>query len=122
MTPSTAYASRPVEPSPAAGPVDLSGDEPGGEATHRAAVEATSEATVEPATGSRVDVLLAAARARISRLDPRQAAALAAAGGLLVDTRPVAQRARFGEIPGAVVIERNVLEGRAGRRPRAPRR
>jgi rhodanese-related sulfurtransferase len=29
-----------------------------------------------------------------------------------VDIRPAAQRAAFGEIPGAVVIERNVLEWR----------
>lgn len=35
-----------------------------------------------------------------------------AAGALLVDTRPAAQRAEFGEIPGAIVIERNVLEWR----------
>ncbi len=33
-------------------------------------------------------------------------------GGLVVDIRPVAQRAEQGELPGAVVIERNVLEWR----------
>ena len=109
MTPSTAFAARPAEPSPGARPSDASVlAEAGGQAPNGPTVEPT----VGLATGSRAEALVAAARARISRLDPRQAAALAAAGGLLVDTRPVAQRARFGEIPGAVVVERNVLEWR----------
>ncbi|WP_279386765.1 rhodanese-like domain-containing protein [Tsukamurella pulmonis] len=34
------------------------------------------------------------------------------AGAILVDTRPAAQRAEEGEIDGALVIERNVLEWR----------
>ena len=58
------------------------------------------------------DRLLAAARARISSVDPDEAARLRAAGATFVDTRPAAQRAEFGEIVGAVVIERNVLEWR----------
>ena len=33
-------------------------------------------------------------------------------GAVLVDIRPQAQRAREGEVPGALVIERNVLEWR----------
>ena len=33
-------------------------------------------------------------------------------GALLVDIRPAAQRAAEGEVPGALVIERNVLEWR----------
>jgi rhodanese-related sulfurtransferase len=37
---------------------------------------------------------------------------VAASGGLLVDIRPAAQRAEEGEIPGAIIIERNVLEWR----------
>lgn len=37
---------------------------------------------------------------------------LRARGALLVDIRPAAQRAQDGELPGAVVIERNVLEWR----------
>jgi len=45
---------------------------------------------------------------------------LATAGGLLVDIRPAAQRAEFGEIPGALVIERNVLEWRLD--PTSPHR
>jgi rhodanese-related sulfurtransferase len=35
-----------------------------------------------------------------------------AAGALVVDTRPVDQRDRDGDLPGAVVIDRNVLEWR----------
>jgi rhodanese-related sulfurtransferase len=35
-----------------------------------------------------------------------------AGGALLVDTRPVAQREADGEVPGALVVERNVLEWR----------
>ena len=57
--------------------------------------------------------LLAAARTRLDRVDPHQAAALVAAGGAyLVDTRPVWQRAQEGELPGALLIERNHLEWR----------
>jgi rhodanese-related sulfurtransferase len=33
-------------------------------------------------------------------------------GGLIVDIRPAAQRADQGQMPGAVVVERNVLEWR----------
>lgn len=59
-----------------------------------------------------IDEMLAAARARLHRLEPPQAAAAAAEGALLVDTRPAAQRAEYGEIPGALLIERNHLEWR----------
>jgi rhodanese-related sulfurtransferase len=61
---------------------------------------------------SRVDQLLAAARSRLHRVDPEQANQLVEAGALLVDIRPAAQRAEFGEVPGALVVERNVLEWR----------
>jgi rhodanese-related sulfurtransferase len=59
-----------------------------------------------------VEDLLAGARSRLRRLGPHEAAAVVARGGLLVDIRPAAQRRREGEVPGAVVIERNVLEWR----------
>jgi rhodanese-related sulfurtransferase len=61
---------------------------------------------------STIDDLLAQARQGLERVSPTQAAALLHAGGLLVDTRPVAQRDRDGEIPGAIVVERNHLEWR----------
>ena len=61
---------------------------------------------------SGVDNLLAEARSTLSRLEPGEAEAACRNGALLVDTRPVDQRLRDGEIPGAVVIDRNVLEWR----------
>jgi rhodanese-related sulfurtransferase len=59
-----------------------------------------------------IERVLAAARARLVRVSPAEAAQLVADGGLLVDTRPVEQRGREGEVPGALVIDRNVLEWR----------
>jgi rhodanese-related sulfurtransferase len=59
-----------------------------------------------------VDDLLAAARTRLDRVDPQRAAALAAAGAHLVDTRPQWQRDQEGAIPGALIIERNHIEWR----------
>ncbi|MCX6462716.1 MAG: rhodanese-like domain-containing protein [Pseudonocardiales bacterium] len=56
--------------------------------------------------------MLAAARARLDRPDPRRAAAMVARGAYLVDTRPGWQRAEEGEIDGAMVIERNHVEWR----------
>jgi rhodanese-related sulfurtransferase len=59
-----------------------------------------------------VDVLLAEARRRLQRLAPSAALEAMASGALLVDTRPLEQRQADGEVPGAVVIGRNVLEWR----------
>lgn len=56
--------------------------------------------------------LLAAARSTLRRVDPREAHRALHDGAVLVDIRPAAQRADEGEIPGALVIERNVLEWR----------
>jgi rhodanese-related sulfurtransferase len=68
---------------------------------------------VSPPPGSRtIDDMLAGARSKLDRLGPRQARDAAARGAVLVDIRPAAQRAAEGEIPGALVIERNVLEWR----------
>jgi rhodanese-related sulfurtransferase len=63
------------------------------------------------ATLSVVD-LLASARAGLERLDPFAANAAWQAGATLVDIRPAAQRRSEGEVPGALVVERNVLEWR----------
>ena len=59
--------------------------------------------------------LLAAARARYTRLTPQEAYAAVGRGALLVDTRDGLQRRRFGTIPGALAIDRTVLEWRVGR-------
>lgn len=60
-----------------------------------------------------IEELLDLARGRLRRLSPRQAwEAWRDDGGLLVDTRPEAQRAEEGEVPGALVVERNHLEWR----------
>jgi rhodanese-related sulfurtransferase len=59
-----------------------------------------------------IDDLLAEARARITRLDALDAARAVEAGAALIDIRPEFQRRVQGEIPGATVIDRNVLEWR----------
>ena len=59
-----------------------------------------------------IDEVLADARAQLKRVDPVQAQEAAERGAVLVDIRPVANRAAEGEIPGAIIIERNVLEWR----------
>jgi rhodanese-related sulfurtransferase len=59
-----------------------------------------------------VDELLIAARVGLPRLEPVEAAAAVADGARLVDIRPAWQRAREGEISGALVVERNHLEWR----------
>lgn len=61
---------------------------------------------------SRIDRVLDAARARLHRLPAAEVPAALARGAVLVDIRPQAQRAREGEVPAALVIERNVLEWR----------
>jgi rhodanese-related sulfurtransferase len=68
--------------------------------------------TERPAGARSIDELLAAARARLVRLTPSQAHREASGDGVLVDIRPAAMRARDGEIPGSVVVERNHLEWR----------
>ena len=60
-----------------------------------------------------VEDLAGQARARLGhRPSPEEARAAQKQGALLVDIRPAAQRAEHGEIPGALIIERNVLEWR----------
>jgi rhodanese-related sulfurtransferase len=72
-----------------------------------------SAPTLTRPTGARtIDDLLAEARTRIVRETPHEAAARVAAGAYLVDIRPAAQRQREGEVPGSLIVERNVLEWR----------
>jgi rhodanese-related sulfurtransferase len=66
----------------------------------------------DAAVTSAIDARLASVREQISLVDATVARQMQEQGALLVDTRPVAQRREFGEIPGAVVIERNALEWR----------
>jgi rhodanese-related sulfurtransferase len=63
-------------------------------------------------TTASIDDLLACARQGIARLTPREAFEAAGRGALLVDIRPEVNRYAEGEIPGAMVIDRNVLEWR----------
>ena len=59
-----------------------------------------------------IDELLAAARARLERVAPEALESERMAGALIVDIRPLEQRQRDGALPGALVIDRNVLEWR----------
>ena len=59
-----------------------------------------------------VDTLLEGARAEISRFTALETQRRVQAGALLIDIRPVQQRAQYGSVPGALCIERNVLEWR----------
>lgn len=69
---------------------------------------------------ARIDGLLAAARRGLDRVHPADLASEVSRGALVVDTRPVEQRARDGQLPGAVVLDRNVLEWRLD--PTSPHR
>jgi rhodanese-related sulfurtransferase len=73
--------------------------------------------TIAPPGSRGIDQILDAARRRLARVDPHQAYG---SGAVLVDIRPAAQRAEHGEIPGALIVERNVLEWRFD--PRSPAR
>ncbi|HKW08354.1 MAG TPA: rhodanese-like domain-containing protein [Candidatus Dormibacteraeota bacterium] len=67
-----------------------------------------------------IETVLDQARRRLRRLDAREAAAEQVAGALLVDTRTESQRRIHGSIPGALVIDRTVLEWRLD--PASPHR
>ena len=67
-----------------------------------------------------IDEILGEARARLRRLGPEEARAAMASGAVLVDIRSQAQRAGQGVVPGALHVERNVLEWRFD--PRSPAR
>ena len=72
---------------------------------------------IPPATTTRtgrrtIQEVLDNARGRLARLTPAQARILRGAGAVVVDIRPAAQRAAEGELDGALVVERNVLEWR----------
>ncbi|MGN6202972.1 MAG: rhodanese-like domain-containing protein [Solirubrobacterales bacterium] len=59
-----------------------------------------------------VEELLAEAAAQIDRLTPAEAHEATQQGDLLIDIRPLEQRERDGLVPGAAIVDRNVLEWR----------
>lgn len=63
-----------------------------------------------PADARTIAQILDNARERLTRLHPVEANLAVQRGAVLVDIRPVHQRQEEGEIPGALPIERNVLE------------
>ena len=65
-----------------------------------------------PADAPSIDDLLAEARGGLTRLRPEAAFALLTDGAALVDIRSLEQRIVEGEVPGAIIIGRNVLEWR----------
>jgi rhodanese-related sulfurtransferase len=69
---------------------------------------------------SAIDRALAQARSELDRVAPDDLDQEQAAGALVVDIRPEANRRDEGELPGAVVVERNVLEWRLD--PTSPHR
>jgi rhodanese-related sulfurtransferase len=59
-----------------------------------------------------IDYVLAEARAGVRRMTPEETEAARRTGALVVDTRTEIQRREQGELPGAIVIDRTVLEWR----------
>jgi rhodanese-related sulfurtransferase len=59
-----------------------------------------------------IDDILTDARARLDRVAPEDLEGERSNGAMIVDIRPVEQRTRDGAVPGAIVIDRNVLEWR----------
>ena len=71
----------------------------------------TAEALSASKVGG-VDALLDAARAGSYRPGPQDMLTAMGRGALVIDTRTETQRAEQGELPGAVVIDRTILEWR----------
>ncbi|MCB0896952.1 MAG: rhodanese-like domain-containing protein [Nocardioides sp.] len=67
---------------------------------------------MSPGDPAAIDVLLEECRRSLERVDPAELADVHAAGALVIDIRPLEQRQRDGELPGALVVDRNVLEWR----------
>jgi rhodanese-related sulfurtransferase/predicted metal-dependent enzyme (double-stranded beta helix superfamily) len=73
---------------------------------------ATLSSEALPSGAPCIDDLLAEARGGLRRLRPEAAFAALTDGAALVDIRPLEQRIVEGEVPGAIIIGRNVLEWR----------
>lgn len=61
---------------------------------------------------SSIDEYLAEARSKLDRVSADELDAAMKAGAVVIDIRPIEQRERDGELEGAVVVQRNVLEWR----------
>ncbi|MFB3048531.1 MAG: rhodanese-like domain-containing protein [Acidimicrobiia bacterium] len=59
-----------------------------------------------------IDELLAEARAKLDRVRAEDLSDEVARGAILIDARPIEERQRDGDLEGAIVIDRNVLEWR----------
>jgi rhodanese-related sulfurtransferase len=62
--------------------------------------------------GSAVERVLEESRRNLDRVQPEDLTAEVAAGAMVVDIRPVENRDAEGLLPGALVVDRNVLEWR----------
>ena len=84
---------------------------------------ATCQGSLDPSDSPgtlTINQLLLESRTGLERVHASDLERERAAGALVVDTRPVDQRDRDGDLPGAVVIDRNVLEWRLD--PSSPHR
>jgi rhodanese-related sulfurtransferase len=94
----------------------------GGAGTALAAASASAAGLTSdslPADAPSIDELLTEARSGLARLRPEAAFAVLTDGAVLVDIRPSEQRMTEGEVPGAIIIGRNVLEWRLDPRSEA---
>lgn len=74
---------------------------------------AKRSAPIQPEAGpAGVDHLLAGCRAELDRVSPHTAARMQEQGTMIIDIRPQSDRLAEGEIPGALTVERIVLEWR----------
>jgi rhodanese-related sulfurtransferase len=84
---------------------------------------ATCQGSLDPSNSPgtlTINQLLLESRIGLERVHASDLEREMAAGALVVDTRPVDQRDQDGDLPGAVVIDRNVLEWRLD--PSSPHR
>ncbi len=79
---------------------------------HASASAARLTTDALPPDAPSIDELLAEARNDMTRLRPEAAFAILTDGAVLVDIRSLEQRIVEGEVPGAIIIGRNVLEWR----------
>ena len=68
--------------------------------------------TAAPRGSLGIDEILARSRQQLRRMDPHTAHRAQQDGAVLVDIRPAGQRWEHGQIPGTLIVERNVLEWR----------